>query len=265
MSSFQTRISGTKEWSVESVNCVLGCPHRCRYCYAAARAVKFGQCPNREAWGTSYHKLRSSEVCKRRRKIDGRVMFPTTHDITPQFLNPCIELLENLLRAGNEVLIVSKPHLDCVKALCSRLAFYREAVLFRFSIGAMDDSILSYWEPGAPSFAERLACLQYAHNAGYATSVSCEPLLQASNARGLFDALAPYVTDTIWIGKANQIRVRCAPGTDPSEIARIESGQTDQAVREVYGQLRDEFKVRWKESYKQVLGLDLAIIPGQDV
>src|ERR1039457_4031334 len=93
-------------------------------------------------------------------------------------------------------------------------SMYHEAILFRFSIGAMDDSILGYWEPGAPTFSERLSCLQYAHAQGYATSVSCEPLLDAPGAIALFDALEPYVTNSIWIGKMNEMLRRAAPGTD---------------------------------------------------
>ncbi len=258
-------ISGTREWSVESVNCVLGCPHRCRYCYAAARAVKFAQCPDREAWGTSYHRLREAEVHKRRRRVEGRVMFPTTHDITAEFLGPCLTVLENLLRAGNDVLIVSKPHLACVKALCTRLAFYRQAILFRFTIGAADDDVLGYWEPGAPPFRERLDALRHAYAEGFATSVSCEPLLDAAAAVDLFRRLEFYVTDTVWIGKANQLRLRCAPGTDPLRIAAVEAGQSDAAVRRVFNALRAEPKIRWKESYKAVLGLARADRPGLDV
>ena len=34
-------ISGTKEWSVSSVNCITGCEHNCRYCYARANALRF--------------------------------------------------------------------------------------------------------------------------------------------------------------------------------------------------------------------------------
>ena len=259
------KISGTQEWSVASVNCVLGCPHRCLYCYASARAVKFGQCPSREAWGTSYHRLRPEEVRRRRKHEGGRVMFPTTHDITPDFFGPCMDVVDNILRAGNDILIVSKPHLECIKAICGRFEMYREAILFRFSIGATDDAILSYWEPGAPAFAERLQCLQYAHSHGYATSVSCEPLLDAEHARGLFDALSPFVTDSIWVGKMNEARRRAAPGTSPAAIVAIEAGQTLEAVRRVYDQLRDEPLIRWKESYKAALGLDLATEAGLDI
>lgn len=259
------RISGTKEWSTESVNCVLGCPHRCRYCYAAARAVRFRQCTSREDWGTNYHRLRKVELKKRRSLVDGRVMFPTTHDITPQFLPECMEVIRKLLVVGNDLLIVSKPHIDCITAICREFRMFRDSILFRFSIGAMNDSILSYWEPGAPTFSERLACLHYARSQGYATSVSCEPLLEAERARQLFDTLVPYITDTIWFGKLNHIRQRVAPGTSDAEIARIENGQTDAAIKQIYLLLKEEPKARWKESYKAVLGLDLAETAGLDI
>lgn len=264
-SAKSTRISGTKEWSVESVNIIKGCPHRCRYCYARSRAVDYRQCPSHEAWGTEYHELRVAELKKRRKLVDGRVMFPTTHDITPEFLEPCIGILTNLLAAGNDVLIVSKPHLDCIKAVCRRLAMFREQVLFRFTIGAKDDRILSYWEPGAPSFRERRASLQHAHGEGFATSVSCEPLLDADNVVELFHTLEPFITDTIWIGKMNEINRRVQPGTDPAEIERIKRGQADHRIREIYAALKGQPKVRWKESYKAVLGLDLATQAGLDV
>ena len=35
----------------------------------------------------------------------------------------------------------------------------------RFSIGACDDQILSFWEPNAPNFEERKQCLKYAYKA----------------------------------------------------------------------------------------------------
>ncbi len=33
MSKSKTQITGTKEWAANNVNCILGCPHNCRYCY----------------------------------------------------------------------------------------------------------------------------------------------------------------------------------------------------------------------------------------
>jgi DNA repair photolyase len=259
------RISGTKEWSVESVNIVLGCSHQCRYCYARADAVRRRQIPAGEVWGETYFRLREREVHKDRKPVNGTVMFPSTHDILPRCLEPALTVIGKILRAGNRLLIVSKPHLECIQAICREFADYRESILFRFTIGAMDNAILQYWEPGAPRFEERLACLQHAHAREFRTSVSCEPLLDSRHARALFNAVAPFVTDTVWIGKMNGIDYRVEPDADPLAIQRIREGQTDHAVREVYAALRGEPKVRWKESYKQTLGLDLATEAGLDV
>lgn len=40
-------------------------------------------------------------------------------------------------------------------------------------------------------------------------------------------------------------------------IARIEAGQTDEKIREVYEALKGEPKVRWKDSVKRVVGIPL--------
>jgi len=258
-------ISGTREWSVASINCVLGCPHRCRYCYARARAQKYKLIIELDEWGTTYYSVREAEVCKKRKKYDGTVMFPTTHDITPDTLNSCVTVLENLLEAGNDVLVVSKPHLECITEICAKFEDYKSQIMFRFTIGAMDDEILSYWEPYAPKFEERFASLALAFNNGYRTSVSAEPMLDSDNVCLMFYKLEPIVTDSIWIGKMNDVRNRVQPDTSVEEIARIEAGQTDERIKAIYEALKDEPKIRWKESFKTVLGLELAHEPGLDV
>ena len=60
---------------------------------------------------------------------------------------------------------ISKPHLDCIKAFCDMFRPYRRRILLRFSIGACDDQILSFWEPNALNFEERKQCLKYAYKA----------------------------------------------------------------------------------------------------
>jgi hypothetical protein len=157
------------------------------------------------------------------------------------------------LEAGNEILIVSKPHIECIGEICRRFIDYREQILFRFSIGSVNDRILHLWEPGAPRFYDRLTSLRVACEEGFATSVSCEPLLDSPNVAELFHTLWPYVTDTIWIGKMNCIGQRVIPGTDPKLIAAGEAGQTDEAVLRVHDELKNERIVRWKDSYRDTL------------
>ena len=258
-------ITGTKEWSVESVNIVLGCAHKCRYCYARANALRRKQIPSLAAWGETYYRLREEQVRKRRKNVGGTVMFPSTHDILPEFLEPSLIVMRKILDAGNRLLVVSKPHLECIQTICREFETYRHRILFRFTIGAMNNTILKYWEPGAPSFEERLASLKHAFDHGFETSVSCEPLLDSDHVEALFHTVFPYVTHSIWIGKLNMIDSRVEPGSDPEAIRRIKEGQTDRRVREIYEALKCEPKVKWKESYKRVLGLELAEEAGLDV
>ncbi|MFA5130589.1 MAG: hypothetical protein WC477_06815 [Patescibacteria group bacterium] len=177
-----------------------------------------------------------------------------------------MEVITNILKADNDILIVSKPHLDCIKAICDRFVDWKDRILFRFTIGAMNDDVLGYWEPGAPKFAERLASLQYAFENGYKTSVSCEPMLDSRNMSHLFNALKPFVTDSIWIGKMNNVerRVKVENDEDRKMVDAIIAGQTDNKIWIIYNNLRNEPKVRWKESIKAVVGLELPKEAGLD-
>ena len=252
-------VSGTKEWSVASVNCVDGCSHACRYCYARAMAARFGRI-RFDDWPEMH--VRDKDVQANRRFHDGgRVMFPTASDITPEVWPACMTVIGKLLAAGNDLLIVSKPHPECIRAICYEFSEYWNKILFRFSIGARENDLLSYWEPGAPSYEERKRCLIFAAQAGFSTSVSAEPLLDADDAVGLFRDLEPWVTDTIWFGKMNRIPSDCA---SPAAIEAIKRGQTNERIREIYEALKYEPKVRWKESYKEVLGLKRATEAGMD-
>ena len=103
---------GAREWSAHSVNCCTGCSHDCLYCYARAMAVRFRRVKE-EDWKTEV--VRQISVDKKYRKLNGRVMFPTSHDITPGNIDACLVVLKKLLAAGNDVLLVSKPHLECIR------------------------------------------------------------------------------------------------------------------------------------------------------
>jgi len=131
-----------------------------------------------------------------------------------------------------------------------------KALLFRFTIGTMDDQTAKFWEPGAPSISERMDCLKLALKSGYATSVSCEPLLGGhGTAVLLVDALESLVTDTIWIGKLNQPRRRvdCTDRAVFERVQAIEHMQRDSEMLRLYDDLQDNKKVRWKESISRIV------------
>jgi len=257
-----TGITGTREWAAETVNILRGCSHNCRYCYARAMALRRGQIKCVEEWAKPV--LREKEVRKRRKKVDGTVMFPSTHDILPCFLERCLEVISRILLADNRLLIVSKPDVFCIEQIVEHFRNYRERILFRFTITSLGPGFIDYWEPGAPPFEDRFAALALAFHAGWSTSVSVEPMLQSDRIVELLQTVDACVTDTIWIGKMNQIDSRVVPGTDPAEIARIKAGQTDERIWEIYNQLKDHPKVRWKDSIKRVVGIPLSKKLGGD-
>ena len=224
---------GTQEWSVKTINCCTGCSHDCRYCYAKGMAVRFKQLTESQ-W--PLERVRPKDVTMLHKKYNGQVMFPSSHDITPNNLDACLKVMKNLLDAGNRVLVVSKPHLVCIKEICELFESFKNRILFRFTIGACDDRVLSYWEPNAPGYDERKQCLIYAYESGFQTSVSVEPMLDAPNIDILISELLPYVTDAIWIGKMNHLG-RFEKNADLAmkrAIVKVRYDQTDCAIKSIY-------------------------------
>lgn len=247
--------TGTKEWAEKTVNIQRGCEHNCRYCYARYMAVtRFGRC-TAEEWAEPVINY-SAAAKKYRTTKDGsyvptRHMFPSSHDITPRNLYQCIEVIGNLLEAGNDVLIVSKPHWSCITEICDTFRASKSRIMFRFTIGSMDDEVLGFWEPGAPRFAERFACLRNAHHFGYQTSVSCEPYLDPYILE-LYKKVKPYITDSFWIGKLRDFNNRVdLTGVTEAQLWQhvypLRAIQEDPAFQEIFQQLDGREFVRWKD------------------
>ena len=250
---------GTKEWASHNHNICIGCKHGCLYCYARHNAVKRYKYVDSEDTFINHIKLNKTNLYKKPRKYnDGRIMFPTTHDIFPEFIDETIEYLKGWLEVGNDILIVSKPHYDCIKRMCDELNRYKEQIVFRFTIGSINNDTLKFWEPHAPDFEERLESLKYAFENGYTTSVSMEPKLD-TDVKTLVETLLPYVSDTIWIGNMNFMnsRVDCS-SWKPEEYdhkKHVELAQTQGFIEELYRRYKDNPKIKWKESIKKMLNL----------
>ncbi len=264
MAPNKKKIRGTREWAVANIDCCTGCPHGCRYCYAYYDAVVRKRLVTAEQWRTC--SIRDEDVEKAHPHYPGQVMFPCTHDIVPENLDACLQVIDNLLKSDNKVLIVSKPHMSCIAVLCDHLQPYKDSILFRFTITAGSNPVLSFWEPGAPVYEERVSCLQMAHKLGFQTSVSIEPMLETATVVEMVKALEPFVTHSIWLGKMNKINERVVADSDEMEreIQRICAGQSDARIWAIYEQLKNNPLVFWKESIKEVVGLDLATEPGYD-
>ncbi len=258
--------SGTKEWAPHSANIFDGCIHDCRYCYAHAMKKRFKQLNGFE-WQEEQLRLdpRTVEVSRK----SGRIMYPTAHDIAPQHLEESIIFIRRQLETGNTLLIVSKPHAECIKRLCEEFEAYKDHMTFRFTIGSVENEVLHFWEPGAPTFEERLESLQIAFALGFATSVSVEPMLEG-DLDALVSAVRPFVTGTIWLGKINRLKSILSFNSYKTReiLARADAlirSQNDEAIKQLRKKYEGDPKIRFKDSIRKVVGLEFHPDPVMDI
>lgn len=259
-------VFGTYEWAASNANFIAGCSHNCKYCYSREMAIRFKR-KSSENW--KIEEINTALFTKKFKKVDGTIMFPSSHDISPDNIGYSVQFIHKLLEPGNNLLIVTKPHLSVIRSICDAFKNYRANILFRFTIGSIATSTLKFWEPNAPSFEERLESLKYAFNRGFKTSVSCEPILDQTTIE-LVKTLEPYVTDSIWIGKMNFLlrRLKMNGINDQKSLARAQQlieFQNDTNISQLYHALKGNLKVKWKDSIKKVVKLELASEKGLDI
>jgi DNA repair photolyase len=244
-------------------------PARLPVCYGKAMSCRQG----RKIKDWKNPTLREHVLKKGFGKRKGTIMFPTTHDIHPDNIDHILEILEKMLKPGNDVLIVSKPHIQCITAICELCERYKNQILFRFTIGSTDYDTLKFWEPNAPSFNDRLTCLKYAFDYGFKTSVSCEPMLD-NKITAVIEEVEDYVTDAIWLGKANFLveRLKINGLWDDEEVKikakQLITWQSNENIWKLYRKYRDYYlypKIKWKESIKKVVGLEIPTEVGLDI
>ncbi len=254
--STKTKKTVNREWAEKYENLFSGCSHDCKYCYAKSIAIHY-KLNTPKNWKNEV--VRNSDLLQKGfRKRNDLIMFPSSHDITPEHLQENIIFIGNILAAGNKILIVSKPHLDCVKLMCDAFIPFKANILFRFTIGSANSDTLRFWENNAPDFNERLDSLQYAFNSGFQTSVSCEPMLD-DRIDQVIDQVLPYVTETIWIGKPNQLMGRLSMNGFKNDFVTMSRGRalmklfSDKFILNLYARYKNNSKIMWKHSIKKVV------------
>jgi len=240
--------TGTKEWASSNVNIISGCSHNCRYCYAKKLALRFGR-KTEDSW--KIMELSQEKLHKNYKKRKGRVMFPSSHDIVPEFKDECFKIIEKLLNAGNSILITSKPHYPIIKELCEMFQDFRNIIQFRFTITSLNNDLLNFWEEGAPTFEERLESLKYAYKMKFQTSVSIEPFLD-HDPIPLVKKLYPFISETIWIGKMNYINRKNIKEDEFKFYNTIRENYTINNIQKITNKLKQFKKIRYKDSIKKL-------------
>ena len=252
----ETRIDemtqGTREWKPNNENCLKGCKGNCRYCYAKKKAKQYKRTTD-ETWPIMIPNGRYHRPVK---FLEGGVMFPTTHDLHYENLHIWGEFLRELLIAGNEVLIVSKPEFASIVWICTSFnrPGWKERIEFRFTIGTDNDEKRKFWEPGASPIDERIKCLKFAYDLGFKTSVSMEPMIDYFP-EILVKKIDQWVSGTIWIGIMNHMSVNDFTKEELSWYGEMQTINSKEHVQIVYDRLKMHPKIRWKDSIRELLNL----------
>ncbi len=247
--------TGTKEWAERTCNVQVGCEHDCKYCYAKSMAIRFGLAT---ADGWKFAEPSGMKPVPWRRKHEV-TMFPSTHDVTELNSAVCGGQVIKLLESGDDVLLVTKAKLGPLHNVLGRFVNtpFKGRIEVRVTIGTCVDRILKFWEPGAPTFAERLEALEWAHEAGFRTSVSAEPVLDPCPMVMIAQVLHA-VSGDVWIGRARQLVQRVAMNCPGDAVAldaakRLEELWDDARVLRLYDRLKAEPWVKWKDSMMEVI------------
>lgn len=245
--------SGTKEWADHNINCIYGCYNNCRYCYARMMAKRFGRSDD-DSWKDM--KINPNALNKKYGRFKGRVMFPSTHDIVNEvtIIEACCTVIKKLLNAGNQLLITTKPDPQVIDILMERFESYKEQIQFRFTITSLNNRLLKFWEPNAPSFDNRFIALKTSYEAGFKTSVSVEPFLDEVP-QDLISEVFPYITESIWVGPMNYIPKRIINDGYTKEYNDIKRISSYNNLLKIYEDLIDTPLIRFKDSMLNRLGL----------
>tara|TARA_Y100000310_G_C20503230_1_gene725075 strand:- start:62 stop:862 length:801 start_codon:yes stop_codon:yes gene_type:complete len=262
-------VFGTREWAEVNADICNGCCNNCWYCFAKAEAVRFKKMSAGE-WPVAVER-NMDRIHALAQKQPKKIMFPAHHDITLDNIEICLEVIKILLEAGHELLIVSKPKVGCITQICHDFTDYTDKILFRFTMGSVRQPVIDLWEPKAPTVLERLNAITLAYNFGFRTSVSAEPLLEDSifNVALLIMTVKKYVTDSIWIGKMNFPGQRLSLNEAPDEVKaaakHLAEAHSDIFIKDLYARWKDDPMIRWKESVKKIVGIEVPTEVGLDI
>jgi len=215
-------------------------------------ALRFHRIEDESEWKVMKPNMKA--INKQYRKRKGIVMFPTSHDITPESVDNYIIVLRKLLKSGNHVLITTKADYKCIDKIYEEVLSkddlpnkYLRQVEFRITIGSIYNDILKKYEPNAPSFRySRFNSLSILTGLGFKTSVSIEPFLD-KDPTYLIRFVAPHTDGDIWLGLMS--------GAVPEELKPNYTRENLLKIVDNIHKLPEEVKsrIRYKDSIRNKL------------
>ena len=196
------------EYGDYTMNHVQGCAHGCRYpCYAFLMKKRFGQIKDYDTWlepvlVSNTLELLDREIPKLRDKIQSVQLCFTTDPFMhgyPEVSAMSIAAIRKLNEAGIKCTTLTKGLLPIDLAELSRENEHGITLI------TLDEAYREKTEPGAASYAGRLAALKALHDAGCKTWVSIEPYPTPNLIKQSLGEILEAVsfTDRIIFGRTN--------------------------------------------------------------
>ena len=166
------------EYGDYTMNHVLGCSHGCRYpCYAFLMAKRFGKAPNYEKWCSpklvsNTLEILDREIPRLKSKIESVQLCFTTDPFMYGYNEVgemSIAAIKKLNAAGIRCTVLTKGILPI------DLAEQIPENEYGITLISLDEDFRKKIEPGASSYADRIASLKALHDKGCRTWVSIEP------------------------------------------------------------------------------------------
>lgn len=247
-----TKKQNVYEWAIRRENIQIGCEHGCKYpCYAFTirhhydhitwedwlkPKINLAKAQKRIILSTKHKEIKAAHP----ELYD--FMFPTSSDITPLNIGASRLKIHRMIQSTGSILIVSKPHFECILAIISDplVQRYKAKMDFRFTVGSLDDAVIQHWETATPLPEERLRCIRYVVGNGFRCTISMEPLLETEIPRitTMIQTLEAAGVSEIWIGAVQY----------SANAPRLN-------FRAIYENIKLDPKIKWKSSFQKHLKL----------
>ena len=100
--------------------------------------------------------------------------------------------------------------------------------------------------------------LKFAYSKGYKTSVSIEPFLDYDPTK-LIEAVTPYTTESIWLGKMNYIPLKNISSEEQVYYEKIRKNYEFEHLLYIFNTFRNQKLIRFKDSIINKIGMTLKL------
>ena len=221
MKTIYETLGAAKEYCEYAVDVYNGCPHKCKYCYAKAKAEKknkdFTKVEVKEGMYEGVKALLDKDVDFKGRTIFlgfSSDPFPTGYDCTAT-----IEMIKLLKSYGCHIMFCTKGKIsdEVINILDAE-----DSVGITITCG---DEMAAIYEPDSLAPSERIKQLKAFYDKGIETWISIEPVLEPDYIYSMLESNDMKFVSQVKLGKLNHMNLSDLTGNENDVIDWTEYGK----------------------------------------